>query len=176
MRKISFSIVVVFILSAAVSAQSIAFGPQVGFIKTTKADKATVMPGAALRINLLGLSAEGSIYYKAEEFENGAIKTTSYPFMLTGMLNILPIIHAEAGIGYYNTKIEYSGIYGGVKSETKNDVGYHVGAGAELPLGNLLLTGDVRYVFLNYKLDNPLKITELKSDFYVIMVGAMFKL
>jgi len=160
---------------ASINAQSLSVGPQFGFIKSTDADNSVVMPGAALRLNLVGLSIEGSFYYKSEEYNNGLIKAKSYPVMLTGMLNILPILHAEAGIGWYNTKIDYSGNLSTLKAETTDDVGYHLGAGVELPAGNVLLTGDIRYVFLNVELNNSTNVSELKSNFYVIMVGVMFK-
>ena len=167
-----------FILIAAwvsTNAQSLAVGPQFGFIKSTDADNAVVMPGAAVRLNLVGLSIEGSVYYKSEEYNNGLIKAKSYPIMLTAMFNILPILHAEGGVGWYNTKIDYSGNLSTLKAENASDVGYHLGAGVDLPAGNLILTGDIRYVFLNIKLNNFANVSELKSNFYVIMIGAMFK-
>ena len=159
---------------ATLNAQGIAVGPQVGFIKSADADKTTIMPGVALRIKLLGFGVEGSIYYKSEEFQNGMIKTKSYPINLTAMLSVLPIVHAEAGIGWYNTQIDFSNLsssYNSIKNETKTKAGYHFGVGAELPMGNLLLTGDIRYVFLDLS-----TAVSFKSNFYVIMVGAMFKI
>lgn len=173
MKKL-FIILFVFVVTTSLKAQSIAIGPQVGFIKSTDADKASIMPGLALRINLLGLGVEGSIYYKSEEFQNGAIKTKSYPINLTAMLSVLPIVHAEAGIGWYNTQIDFTHLnstYNSISDETKTKPGYHLGAGVELPLGNLLLTGDIRYVFLDLS-----TAVSFKSNFSVIMVGAMFKL
>mgnify|MGYP001561431185 FL=1 len=106
----------------------------------------------------------------------GAIKTTTYPIMFTGFLGLLPFIHLEAGIGWYNTKVEYSGLFAGTSSETYSDIGYHAGAGAEIPLGNVVLTGDIRYVIEKTKLANIKNTSELKSDFYMIVVGLMFKL
>ena len=176
MKKVYIFILITIIGFTTLNAQSIAIGPQAGLIKTKDSDKTTIMSGVALRINLLGLKAESSVYYKKEEFNNGDIKTTSYPIMLTAMLSLLPIIHGEAGIGWYNTKVEYSGLLAGLKSQTTNDVGYHIGAGVELPLGSILLTGDIRYVFLNLKLTDNTNYSDLKNDFYAIMIGAMFKL
>ncbi|MFA7228946.1 MAG: outer membrane beta-barrel protein [Melioribacteraceae bacterium] len=176
MKKILSIIILTFITFTAVKAQDIAVGPQVGFIKSKDSDKTTIMPGMALRINLLGLKGEGSIYYKSEEFAGGDIKTTSYPVMLTAMLNLLPVVHAEGGIGWYNTKIEYSGALSGIPSNTTTDIGYHIGAGVEVPLGSLVLTGDIRYVFLNLDLNNNTNLSDLSNDYYIIMVGAMFRL
>jgi hypothetical protein len=176
MKKILAIMILSFIVVTSISAQEIAVGPQLGFIKSKDSDKTSMMPGAAVRINLMGLRGEASIYYKSEEFEGGDIKTKSYPVMLTAMINLLPIVHAEAGIGWYNTKVEYSGVLSRIPSNTSTNTGYHLGAGVELPLGSLLLTGDIRYVFLNLKLNNNTNLSDLNNDYYIIMVGAMFRL
>ncbi len=176
MKKLSGIIVLLFILTASIEAQGLAIGPQVGFIKSKSADKNTVMPGAALRVSLLGLTGEASVYYKSEELEGGKIKATSYPVMLTAMISLLPIVHLEAGIGYYTTKVEYSGAYSGFPSNTSKDTGYHLGAGVELPLGSLVLTGDIRYIFLSMNLNSNTNLSSVSSDYYAIMVGALFKL
>lgn len=172
MRKnILFTLIFLIAAASFISAQSVAIGPQLGFIKSSDADKAVMMPGAALRVDFMGLSVEGSIYYKSEEYQDGAISAKSYPIMLTGFINVLPLIHGEVGLGWYNTKIDYSGTLSSLKAETSNSTGYHVGAGAELPLGSLILAGDIRYVFLSLP-----SVTNFKSNFYVIMVSALFKL
>ena len=176
-NKIS-TLVILLILTASVGAQSFSIGPQIGFIKTKDADKASIMPAIAARLNLIGLKVEGSIGYKSDEYGSGEIKTKSYPILLTGMLSVFPFIHAEAGIGWYNTKIDYSSALQalGAKNETTQDIGYHLGAGAELPLGNVVLTGDIRYVFLNVDFNNTVKLASQKSDYYTINVGLLFKL
>ena len=170
-KNMLFTLALLISFSSLLSAQSVAFGPQLGFIKSSDSDNSVMMPGAALRVNFIGLSVEGSIYYKSEEYQSGAIKAKSYPIMLTGFVNVLPLIHGEVGVGWYNTKIDYSGSLSSLKAETSNSMGYHLGAGAELPLGSLILAGDIRYVFLSLS-----SATSFKSNFYVIMVGAFFKL
>lgn len=172
------TIISVFFILAGLSilnAQSLSIGPQVAYIKTSDAEKGVFMPAGAVRLNLGGLAIEGSIGYKSEEFADGVVKATSYPIMATAMLKLLPLIHVEAGLGWYNTKIEYSGILSALPSETQKEVGYHAGAGIELDLGSALITGDLRYVIMGKIKD--LKINkELKSDFIAIYGGLMFKL
>jgi len=129
------------------------------------------MPGLALRLSMIGVSVEGSIYYKSEEFQNGLVKTKTYPINLTAFVNILPIVHAEAGIGWYNTKIDFDHPISSISSETKSKPGYHVGAGVQIPTGSLLLTGDIRYVFLDLG-----SAVSMKTNFTVIMIGAMFSM
>lgn len=174
--KSRFIIIVLFLTAISISAQSIAIGPQVGYVKTKDADKGTIMPGIAARANLLFLTVEGSIGYKSDEYFDGKMKVTNYPVLLTGFMNLIPIVHAEAGIGWYNYKTEYSGLWSSSASETGSNIGYHAGIGAELPLGNILLTGDIRYVFMNLKLQDAADVISLKSDYYVIAVGLLFKL
>lgn len=169
MKKL-FSVIILVIIAGTISAQSIAIGAQGAYTKSTDAE-GVIMPAAAVRIGLGGLEVEGSIGYKADKYEGGAIKTTTYPIMLTGFLGLLPFIHLEAGIGWYNKKIEYAGA-----SETYSNIGYHAGAGAEIPLGNLILTGDIRYVIDKTEFNSARTTSDLESNFYMIVVGLMFKL
>jgi hypothetical protein len=174
MKKL-YSVIILIIIAGTINAQSIAIGAQGAYVKSQDAE-AVIMPSAAIRLGFGGLKVEGSIGYKADKYMDGAIKTTTYPIMFTGFLGLLPFIHLEAGIGWYNTKVEYSGSYNGFPSETYSDIGYHAGAGAEIPLGSVILTGDIRYVIEKTKLANVKNTSELKSDFYMIVVGLMFKL
>lgn len=162
--------ILILFFAGVISAQTLMIGPQVGFSKSGDADKASVMPAVAARLSLLNLEAELSIGYKSEEFGDGLVKTKSYPVLFTGMFKIFPVFRAEAGIGWYNTKIEYDKSLM-IGDETVQKIGYHVGAGAEIPLGNIVLTGDFRYVFLDVALNN-----DWKSDYYTMNVGLLFKL
>lgn len=173
------------LLSGTIFSQSLSFGPQFGFVKTKDAEKSVMMPGGAIRLNLGGLGVEGAMYYKKDDYNytvgttTSTITTKTYPIMLTALLKVLPIIHAEVGIGWYNTKIDYSKLstaWTSIKEETKNKFAYHIGAGAEIPVGSFIITGDVRYVFYELKLDQLTQPKNLKSDFYAIMVGVMLKL
>jgi opacity protein-like surface antigen len=158
-------------ISSDFFAQSISLGPQLGFAKSTDADQTSLMPGVAARLSLLSFGIEGAIYYKSENFENSAVKTTSYPVNITLLWKILPLIHAEGGIGWYSTKIDDSNPIDKVRNETKNNAGYHLGAGLELPLSGIVLTADIRYVFLNIG-----SVANVKSDFTVVFIGALFTL
>ncbi|NMB82120.1 MAG: hypothetical protein GYA14_09915 [Ignavibacteria bacterium] len=175
MKRTIFTLVFLLIGFSVINSQSLSIGPQVAYVKTSDAAKGVFMPAGAVRLNLGGLAIEGSIGYKTEEFANGVVKATTYPIMATAMLKLLPLIHVEAGLGWYNTKIEYSGILASMPSETQKEVGYHAGAGVELDLGSAIITGDLRYVKMGELKD--LKINnDLKSDFIAIYGGLMFKL
>ena len=174
MKKL-FSVIILIIIAGTINAQSIAIGAQGAYVKSQDAD-GVIMPAAAVRIGLGGLEVEGSIGFKTDKYLNGDIKATSYPIMLTGFIGLLPLTHLEAGIGWYNTKVEYSGAFAGAPSETYSEIGYHAGVGAAIPLGNVILTGDLRYVMEKSKFNNVRTTSDIKSDFYMVVVGLMFKL
>ncbi len=168
----------IIIMTYEVKAQTIAIGPQLGYHKSEDAEGA-VMLGAAGRFYLArSLALEASINYRTEEYDGGALKTTMYPVMVSGMLYFFPLLYGTVGAGWYNTKIDYAEEFNllGLKDETKSEFGYHIGIGAELGLGNLILTGDVRYVFLDLKLDRLPGIKEFKNNFYIITAGVLFEL
>lgn len=173
--KKTFIIFLLILATGLINAQSISLGVQGAYVKAQDAD-AVIMPAGAVRIGLGGLTVEGSIGYKSDKYFDGMVKATTYPIMLTGFLNLLPIVHVEGGIGWYNTKIEYSGFFAGTASETSSEIGYHAGAGVEIPLGNVILTGDIRYVIEKTKFNNMRTTSDVKSDFYMVVVGLMFKL
>lgn len=159
------------LFTAQTFAQSIAIGPQVGYLKSKEADKGALMFGGAARLNFASLSVEAAINYRKEEMEFGG-DLTSYPVLLTGMLHVLPIAYGLAGIGWYNYKYEVSGF-----EHKGSDFGYHVGGGAEISLGSVILTADIRYVFLEYQFDNGLGGTfDVESNFYIITGGVLFPL
>ncbi len=162
-----------------VHSQSAAIGPQLGYYKSQDADQGNVMIGAALRLKLSdSFGVEGSINYRKEDYDNGNLKVISYPVMVSALVYVIPIVYGAAGAGWYNTKYDYSTTYesSGLKDETKQEFGYHLGAGVEIPVGNILVTGDVRYVFLDLKLDKLPSAKSLKSNFYVITGGILFRL
>lgn len=181
MKKIFPPLFALLIFAGTIGAQGLAVGPQVGFLKSKDAASSTTMPGAALRIYLGGVGIEGGLYYKKEEFNTSEATATSksYPIFLTGLFSVMSIAHLEIGVGWMNAQINYSNFsnaFQSIKDETKNSFSYHVGAGIEIPVSTFILTGDVRYVMNNFTLDNLTHPTEIKSDFVLIMIGAMFKL
>ncbi|MFH1195266.1 MAG: outer membrane beta-barrel protein [bacterium] len=179
MRKYFLKLIAfIFLIPCVYNAQGISLGPQIGYYKTEGADEGSFMYGGAVRLKLSsGFGLEGSINYRQEEFNNGTVTVKSYPVMASLMLYPLPIVYGVAGGGWYNVTVDYSGNLGSFEDETTSEFGWHAGAGAELPLGNAaLLSGDIRYVFLQYQFDSLKQSVDLSSDFFVITVGLYFKL
>jgi opacity protein-like surface antigen len=172
-------ITVVFFLAftfSTMQAQGIAIGPHVGYYKAKNATEGSVLFGGTLRLKLSSAFAiEGTIGYKQEKYDNGDIKVTGYPVTASALIYILPIVYGEAGAGWYNTKTEYSGVYSAFDDETNSDFGYHFGGGVELALDHVILTGDIKYVFLKYKFDK-VPGQEVDANFYVISAGILFEL
>ncbi|MDD5672717.1 MAG: outer membrane beta-barrel protein [Chitinivibrionales bacterium] len=159
---------------AQVNAQSLNIGPQIGYYKAQDADNGSVMGGIAARLKFLPLlGTEASVNYRQEKFGHGAVTVSDWPIMVTGLIYPLPIVYGAIGAGWYNVTFDY-------KDPTVTDVttqkfGWHFGGGAELPVGpKIKLTGDIRYVFLNYDFKTVPGVSGPKSDFFVITVGFLF--
>ncbi len=178
-------VIAILMVTASINAQGLYVGPQLGWQKASSADAGKVMFGAAARIKLSdALGIEGSINYRQEDYNNGDVTVTSYPVMVTGMFYPISIVYGAIGFGWYNTSFAYSSSLHqlGITDQTEQKVGWHFGAGVELPLSgsvsspNTILTADIRYVFLNYAFQQFPGSDNLKSDFIVITVGLLFSL
>ncbi|HEX9934185.1 MAG TPA: outer membrane beta-barrel protein [bacterium] len=159
------------------NAQGLYLGPQGGYYKTQDADEGALLGGAALRLKLGALGIEGSINYRQEKYANGWVTAKGWPIMATGLLYPLPILYAAVGFGWYNVTLDYDqNKLPSIQDQTMQEVGWHFGGGVELPLGVIKLTGDVRYVFLDYEFKEWPGSKELKSNFMVFTAGLLFKL
>ncbi len=99
--------------------------------------------------------------------------------MVTGMFYPIPIAYGLIGAGWYHSTIEYEfdGLDQVVDEEsTETDFGWHFGGGVEMPVGSKVkLTGDIRYVFLDYDF-SAVPGEEVENNFYMINVGLLFGL
>ena len=166
------------LMVAPMNAQSVSLGPQVGYYKAQDAD-GNFMGGVAWRFRftpMLGL--EGSINYRQEKYANDALTVRSWPIMVTGLIYPLPLVYGAIGAGWYNTTFDYNqDKVASLKDETTQEFGWHFGGGVELPVGsNFKLTGDIRYVFLNYDFKEIPGSGNLDSNFYVVTVGFLYGL
>lgn len=162
-------------------AQSIGFGPQLGYQKARDADKGNFMGGAALRFKLIpAVGVEASINYRQEKFANDALTVRSWPLMATGLIYPIPIVYGAVGFGWYNTTFDYDQSkfpLQVIEDETKREVGWHFGGGLELPVGSKYkFTADIRYVFLDYKFAQIPGSGDVNSNFYVVTAGFLFGL
>jgi len=167
------------LMVAHVDAQSVSLGPQLGYYKVRDADKGAYMGGVAWRLKLMPvLGVEASINYRQEKYASDALTVRSWPVMVTGLIYPLPIVYGAIGAGWYSLTYDYDQSKLPLfKDETTQKVGWHFGGGVELPVGsNFILTGDIRYVFLNYDFKEFPGSGDLKSNFTVITVGFLYGL
>ena len=177
-KKISLILGLITVLIVPVHAQSLSVGPQVGYYKAQDADKGSFMGGVAWRIKLMpALGLEASINYRQETYADKALTVRNWPVMVTGLIYPIPVVYAAIGAGWYNTKIDYDqDTYAYLEDETTQEFGWHFGGGVELSLGSVKLTGDIRYVFLDYDFKEIPGSGDMKSNFYVITAGLLFVL
>lgn len=193
MKKIVIAIVLLFSFSSLDYAQyrtysdrevpRMGIGPQIGYFKSGDADKGNLLYGLALRVRLTpALGFEGSVDYRQEEYQNGAITARTWPILLTGHVFLLPMIHGSAGVGWYNTTFDYgeSDLWEGDLGEvSKQRFGWHLGGGAEIPLGtSTSLKGELKYHFLDYEIDEleNTQIGDISYNYWSITVGILFGL
>ncbi|MBN2709727.1 MAG: porin family protein [Calditrichaceae bacterium] len=177
-KKVLLIMGLITIFAAPVNSQSIAIGPQVGYYKAQDAD-GSFMGGLAWRFKsaeIFGL--EASINYRQEKYFNDVLTVRSWPVMVTGLIYPVPIVYGAIGVGWYNTTFDYDQTrFPSLKDETKQKFGWHFGGGVELPVGSKInLTGDIRYVFLNYAFQEFPGSGDKNSNFFVIAVGFLFVL
>ncbi len=167
-------ILAILCLLITTNVQSQGLGLHVAYQKATDAEKGRLMFGGALRLKLTNsLTVEGSIDYRQEKY-NATQTVRSWPVMVTGMLHVLPIVYGSVGAGWYNTTLDVD--IPGVENETTQEFGWHFGGGLEIPIGaGKKLTGDVRYVFLDYEFD-ALPFKGVDSNFFMFSVGILFGL
>lgn len=177
-KKILLMLGLTALVVAPVNAQSISFGPQVGYYKAGDADKGAIMGGVAWRLKLMpAIGVEASINYRQEKYGDGALTVRSWPVMVTGLLYPLPLLYAAIGTGWYSVTLDYDQdkLPSSFEDETTTKVGWHFGGGAELPAGTKFkLIGDIRYVFLNYDFKEIPGRGGSKSNFYVLTIGLLY--
>lgn len=178
-KKISLIMGLITLMAFQVSAQSISLGPQAGYYKAQDADQGSWMGGIACRVKLTPvLGAEASINYRQETYAEELLMVRSWPVMVTGLIYPLPIVYGAMGAGWYNVTYDFDqNRLPLFTDETTQKFGWHFGGGVELPAGSTIkLTGDIRYVFLNYDFKEIPGSSGLKSNFAVITVGLLFGL
>ncbi|MGH8015964.1 MAG: outer membrane protein [Candidatus Zixiibacteriota bacterium] len=183
-KRIFSGILLSFLLAFPIIAKAqvgISFGPHVGIQKAQDADESNYLFGGTVRAKFAALGAEGSISYRQEDYESGAVTVKSWPVTASGLIYPLPVIYGAVGGGWYNTTFDFNESYNmaGFDDRTEQEFGWHMGAGLEIPLTpKTKLFGDVRWVFLEYQLENlPTAVVEdVNADFYSINAGILFQL
>ncbi len=158
-----------------------------GYFKVAEEGEKNFYAGAHARLRLpLLFTLEGALDYRPSDSRtaDGAVPdteldVTTYPITVSALVYPLPLIYVLAGVGWYNTTIEFRdpGVTTGPDSETNDNFGSHLGAGVELPVGGgKSLSADARYVFLDYDVTglDLGRLKELDADCFAFQVGLTF--
>ncbi|MBU1099511.1 MAG: porin family protein [Bacteroidetes bacterium] len=176
-KKVLFLFAILAMVATTTNAQKIMLGPQLGyFAPSQEGTDGSILFGGAVRAKFGSLGIEGAINYRSETTEeSGAeLKASFYPVMVSALLYPLPIVYGIAGIGWYNYKIEMTYNGSSLGDYTDSEIGYHIGAGAEIPLGNIILAADLKYVFMKYQFENS--NTDYDADGLIINATVFFGL
>jgi hypothetical protein len=175
MKKLVF-LLAIFVFIGSTQAQKLIVGPQLGyFVPAEKDADGSVYLGGAARLKFGSLGVEGAINYRQQSKETivGKFTTKFYPVMVSGLIYPIPMVYATAGIGWYNYTVELE-FLGHTSDYSDSEIGYHIGGGVELPVGNMILSGDIKYIFMEYQFEDS--DTDFSADGFVINATLFFKL
>ncbi|MGH7682244.1 MAG: outer membrane protein [Candidatus Eiseniibacteriota bacterium] len=175
---IAAGITALLLIAAASGARAVEIVPSVGLTRTVDSDEANSNFGLALRGDIAGpvLQAELAASYRSQDYAGGDITARMVPVTASLLLRPIPMIHADAGAGWYHTKYEYPNVPGSPSDETIQQFGVHVGGGLEVPLAPkaaLDLTG--RYIFLENQ-ESQLIPQSFDPDFWSMALGLALRL
>lgn len=149
--------------------------PSIGLTRNVDGDATNSNLGLALRGGLLGpvLQSEIGVSYRHQDYYDGALEVKMIPVTASLLLRPVPMLHADAGAGWYHTRYEYRDPL--LPDETKQQFGVHVGGGFQVPIAPRAavdLTG--RYVFLEDQ-ESRLIPTTFNPDFWTMSLGLALK-
>jgi opacity protein-like surface antigen len=151
--------------------------PSFGITKSTdtNAGDAQAFGGLALRAPVLPfLKLEGGIGYRQDSFANGDVTVRQWPVTASAWVQLLPMIYAGGGLGWYRTTTDYRNPI--LKDATGDKVGVHLGGGLEVPVApHLGLDLNGRYIFMQKDKNNIQVPTSFNPDFWTLSLGLAFK-
>jgi hypothetical protein len=146
-------------------------GPRAGLSKSGDSD-AKFMIGASARLKLGGFGVEGAIDYRSDKYLDDQLTVKQWPVSASVLLYPLPFVYGLAGAGWYNSTWKYDlPNMPGLEDKTEQQMGYHIGAGVELPIIKPTIAADIRYVFLDYDLSDLPAGTDVEANYYTITVS-----
>jgi len=151
-------------------------GAHYSYLHNQSTDDNSSMLGAQVRLRGTVIGVEGAIDYRNEDL-GGGLELKSWPVTASLLVYPIPPVFALAGLGWYNTTLSFpaNSIY---DSNTQTELGYHFGAGVELPVAPMFkITGDIRWQFIDYEFDEiPSSIGKVDANSYSLNAGFLFYL
>jgi opacity protein-like surface antigen len=130
----------------------VGLGAHYSWVRNQETEESANMFGAMVRLRGQVLGVEGAVDYRNEDL-GGNVELKSWPVSASLMVFPIPYAYGLAGLGWYNTTLDFpdGSLF---EDQTDTQLGYHLGAGVELPVSNSVgLTGDFRYHFVDYEFD-----------------------
>jgi len=143
-------------------------------------DDSSPIFGGVARLEVLSIiTGELAVDYKSDSIETpaGDRDISTVPIQLSALITILPVIYGTIGVGYYSVSAD-DDLQDQVEGlDDLSNAAMHLGVGAEFPVGNRLsIMGDLRYVFLDYNLDNVDEdIFDTSASFYTLTGGLLLR-
>ncbi len=151
-------------------------GAHYSWVRNQETEESTGMLGAMARLRGKFVGVEGAVDYKNEDL-GGDVELKSWPVTASLMVYPIPVAYAMAGLGWYNSTLDFpdGSLF---EDQTDTQLGYHLGAGVELPMAqSLSLTGDFRYHFVDYEFDDiPSSIGNVDADAFSLNGGVIIYL
>jgi opacity protein-like surface antigen len=133
------------------------------------------MVGALVRTGgILGM--EAAVSRRREDGDDGAGLTT-WPVTVSVVVAPVPVVYGLAGVGWYRARLESASVAD--EDEIRHDLGYHVGAGVDVPvLPSLHAFADVRYAYVDDDFEDTLEAVSRREggDHVELSLGATFRL
>ncbi|HEY7727870.1 MAG TPA: hypothetical protein VID50_05405 [Candidatus Eisenbacteria bacterium] len=150
--------------------------PSVGLTRSVDSEETKSQIGIALRGPLLlgVVRSELGVSYRRDVYSAGGLEVRQVPVTASLLLTPLPTLHADAGVGWYVTRLDY--LDPAYRDQTKQKFGVHLGGGVKIPLAPGVaadVTG--RYVFLE-KLGSRLVPGTFNPDYWSLSLGLAFGL
>jgi len=143
--------------------------------RNTEFDETSHMVGGQLRIRGPVFGVEGAVDYRSEELVSG-VDLKTWPVTASALIYPIPMLYGLAGVGWYHSTLAFDTDL--IDDQTSSEIGYHVGAGAELPVAaGLALAMDVRWVFIEYDFDRVDEFEDLgnaDSDYMTAHAGILY--
>jgi hypothetical protein len=144
-------------------------------------DDSSPIYGGVARLEVLSLiTGELAVDYKKDSVEINGQKgdISTVPIQLSALITFLPIVYGTIGVGWYNVSANDDITDQVSELDNISQAALHLGVGAEIPISNrLYVTGDLRYVFLDYNLDNVSSdVFDSSASFTTFTGGLLFKL
>ncbi len=127
-------------------------GPRYTYVMNQETDESSHMGGIFARARSTYLGIEGAIDYHNEDLGLG-VDLKSWPISATILVYPVSIVYALAGLGWYNTTLDFPS-ESPFEDQSDSNLGYHVGGGVEIPLSpRFSLTSDLRWLFVDYEFE-----------------------